>query len=132
MITSTEIISYCNLSKRTWVANSTVASNALRPRHTICWTIGYRDFPNKQSNHWAHSSRPDVSRSFAYIRVVGSVPLMAFATVRVMFIVLKGRINMMQTTISHMPSITSMLTTEALLVLHASEWWFEFKQWSLG
>lgn len=37
----------------------------------------------------------------------------------------------MQTEISHMPSITLTLTTEALLILHASEWWFEFKRWSL-
>lgn len=38
----------------------------------------------------------------------------------------------MQTKISHMPSITSTFTTEALLILHASEWLFEFSRWSLA
>lgn len=38
----------------------------------------------------------------------------------------------MQTKISHMPSITSTFTTEALLILHASERLFEFSRWSLA
>lgn len=39
--------------------------------------------------------------------------------------------NMMQTKITHMPSITSTWATEALLILHASETLFEFSRWSL-
>lgn len=39
---------------------------------------------------------------------------------------------MIRTKISHMPLITSTLTTEALLILPTSEWLFEFSQWRLG